>query len=159
MLTAESATALADALQRDLDNGNVAAYAAAYEARIAALPLSECTLCSGTGIRTDAIGRQYGFDIPHDPATGRGGCNGCEGNGKVQSWEAHYPFSVENVAEYRRLRPRQRRLRDPLTCDGRHSTGRAARPRRRARRHGAPGTATSCSRECAARRSVEVPTR
>ena len=103
-LSAESATALADALQRDLDNGNVAAYAAAYAAayedRIAALPLIECTLCAGTGLRTDAIGRQYGYDVPHDPITGRGGCNGCQGDGKVQSWEAHYPFSVENVVEF-----------------------------------------------------------
>ena len=99
-LDADGAAALADALRVDLENGNAARYAEQYNEMLAGLPMSECDLCAGTGVRTDAIGKQYGYDQPHDPVTGRGGCNGCQGQGKVEHWEAHYPFDVENVQAF-----------------------------------------------------------
>lgn len=99
-LDAEGAKALAAAVQRDLDSGLVAKYAKDREEHLASLPLIECNLCAGTGIRTDEVGRSYGFDVPRDPLTGKGGCNGCEGNGKVRPWGADSPFDVENVREF-----------------------------------------------------------
>ena len=99
-LNAERSLALAEAIERDLASGAVAAYAAQYEAALAALPDEECRICHGAGIRTDEIGRQHGFDVPRDEATGRGGCNGCQGKGRTPSWETHYPFSEENVREF-----------------------------------------------------------
>ena len=99
-LDAAGAIALADALDRDLANGRVTAYADQYEAEIAALPDSECDLCTGTGIRTDEIGVQHGLNVPRDPITGKGGCNGCQGTGRRENWGKSYPFSVENVREF-----------------------------------------------------------
>ena len=99
-LDAAGALALADALDRDLANGRVTAYADQYAAEIAALPDSECDLCQGTGLRTDEVGRANGLDKPRDPATGKGGCNGCQGTGRRENWGKSYPFEVENVREF-----------------------------------------------------------
>lgn len=59
-----------------------------------------CDLCQGTGIRTDEIGVQHGLNVPRDPITGKGGCNGCQGTGRRENWGKSYPFSVENVREF-----------------------------------------------------------
>lgn len=99
-LDAAGALALADALDRDLANGRVTAYADQYAAEIAALPDSACDLCDGTGLRTDEIGRTHGMDKPRDPDTGKGGCNGCQGTGRRENWGKSYPFEVENVREF-----------------------------------------------------------
>lgn len=99
-LDAAGALALADALDADLAAGVVDAYAKAYAHDIAQLPREACTLCDGTGLRTDEIGRAHGLDKPRDPATGRGGCNGCAGEGTREPWAASYPFSTENVREF-----------------------------------------------------------
>ena len=99
-LDADGARALAAALQRDLDNGVVAAYAKEREEALAALPMLECSLCEGTGVRTDEVGRKFGMDRPRDPETGQGGCNGCDGKGKVAPLGADAPFTVENVQEF-----------------------------------------------------------
>lgn len=99
-LDADDASTLATALQRDLDTGVVARYAEQREEALAALPMHECDLCDGTGVRTDEVGRAYGYDKPRDTRTGAGGCNGCDGTGKVAPWITNYPFSVENVADF-----------------------------------------------------------
>ena len=97
------ALALADALDLDLANGTVALYEAERSVYLAALPMEECWLCSGTGVRTDEIGVQNGLDKPRDPVTGRGGCNACSGTGQTEPTERHYPFEVANVAEFARF--------------------------------------------------------
>lgn len=99
-LDAAASVALADALDRDLANGRVTAYADQYAAEQNALPDSECDLCTGTGLRTDAIGREYGYDKPRDPDTGTGGCNACAGTGRREHFGKSYPFDVENVREF-----------------------------------------------------------
>ncbi|RGE19074.1 hypothetical protein [Leucobacter sp. wl10] len=96
-LDAATSLALAEAIERDLASGKVAEYARRYEAEVGALPDEECTICRGAGIRTDAIGQEYGYDQPRDPDTGKGGCNGCSGTGRTPAWETHYPFDAENV--------------------------------------------------------------
>lgn len=92
-LNAEQSRVLALALQTDLDSGKCEIYAEVYEKARAEMPKETCELCKGSGARTDAIGVQYGLNKP-------GGCNGCEGTGKREGWEAGYPFSVENVKEF-----------------------------------------------------------
>lgn len=94
------AKALADALDRDLASGKIAEYAAQREVYLGALPTEECWLCKGSGVRTDEIGQKYGYDVPRDPATGRGGCNGCSGTGRTEPAERSYPFDVDNVREF-----------------------------------------------------------
>ena len=92
--------ALAYALQRDIDNGTVARHAVEHTERLAALPKEICTLCDGSGVRTDDVGHLDGYDTPRDPLTGKDGCNGCAGEGKVSSFETNYPFEVENVSSF-----------------------------------------------------------
>ena len=92
-LDAAGAVALADALEADLASGYVQSWADQYEATLAALPMEPCTLCGGTGARTDEVGQSHGLDKP-------GGCNGCGGRGECEPWARAYPFSVENVAEF-----------------------------------------------------------
>ncbi|WP_345188982.1 hypothetical protein [Microbacterium panaciterrae] len=99
-LNAEQSQALADALDADLASGKVAQWAAEYAAEVAALPRETCWLCEGTGVRTDDIGVQHGFNKPRDPETGRGGCNGCSGIGTTEPPAASYPFDVDNVREF-----------------------------------------------------------
>lgn len=92
-LDAEGAVALADALAEDLSSGAVALYEAERIAEIAALPRETCTLCNGTGTRSDAIGIEVGF-------AERGWCNGCNGIGDREPWAASYVFDPANVAEF-----------------------------------------------------------
>lgn len=92
--------ALAVAIDRDLANGRVLAYADQFESEQAALPDSECRLCQGTGVRTDEVGKSFGLDKPRDPSTGKGGCNGCAGTGREEHPGKWYSFSVEKVREF-----------------------------------------------------------
>ena len=91
---------LEPAMARALYTGELARHADQYEAEQSNLPDSECTLCQGTGIRTDEVGKTFGFDKPRDPDTGKGGCNGCAGTGRQDHPGKWYPFSVENVREF-----------------------------------------------------------
>lgn len=99
-LNAEESIALADALDADLASGAVDKYSKEYAADVAALPREACHLCDSTGLRTDEVGVTYGYDKPRDPVTGRGGCNGCAGEGTRENWAASYPFATENVREF-----------------------------------------------------------
>lgn len=92
-LNAEDAVTLADALSADLSCGLVATYEAERTVELAALPRETCTICDGTGTRTDEIGVTLGY-------AARGTCNGCDGIGDREPWAAAYPFNIENVAEF-----------------------------------------------------------
>ena len=92
-LKASDALLLAGMLEAEVESGRCAAYEKEYEAERAALPKETCELCYGTGCRTDEVGKKNGLDKP-------GGCNGCEGTGQKESWDAGYPFSVDNVKEF-----------------------------------------------------------
>jgi hypothetical protein len=104
-LAAAAAEKLAALLTAELDAGRTAEYAAAYMATIEAMPDQPCWLCGGTGIRDDATGRANGMlerltTLP-DGTVRKGWCNACAGTGAERPREAHYPFSVENVVEFR----------------------------------------------------------
>lgn len=75
--------ALASALQADLAAGQVAAYVASREAELAALPLGQCHMCGGSGIRPE------------------GPCGRCQGEGKHRDpRNESIHFDVANVAEF-----------------------------------------------------------
>jgi hypothetical protein len=106
-LDEEGALQLSAILYMEIDAGRTAEYKADYYARISQLPRVTCGLCEGTGIRTDSVGVDMGMpekelDAAVQIITGRthGWCNACGGEGKTDSWEAGYPFSVENVREF-----------------------------------------------------------
>ncbi len=89
-LNAEESTALADALQAEIDAGRTATYAMDYTANVEGLPDERCELCEGTGRRQP----------PPNAGAGDYPCNGCESTGRRKSSRTFYPFSVENVQEF-----------------------------------------------------------
>ena len=109
-LNATRSRKLGEALLEDLRKGVVQKAEKRYNEYIATLPASDCTLCDGSGIRSDEVGvSQQMPEKELDPnevlALGRthGWCNGCRGTGKVDHPETNYPFSAENVAEFARF--------------------------------------------------------
>ncbi len=93
-LDARASAELAAVLTAELDAGRTADYETRYMARIDALPNEPCSLCAGTGTRSDAVGVKMGM-------VERCWCNGCGGKGTKRPWDASHPFSAENVAEFR----------------------------------------------------------
>ncbi len=106
-LNAEDSKALALALKASIADGSCAEHETRYNAWRLTLPREKCDLCNSTGIRSDKIGTDAGMpskelSIDQVKALGRtqGWCNGCDGAGTKANWQSHYPFSVENVAEF-----------------------------------------------------------
>ncbi len=81
---------LADRLAAAIASGATAQYEQDYRQHLASLPPVKCDTCGGTGHRAEP------------PQTGPGTrlCNSCNGKGEVPDFQAHYPFSVENVREF-----------------------------------------------------------
>lgn len=106
-LPGDGARKLAQVLRRELESGRTKEHADEHESRRKSLPRHTCDQCDGTGIRSDDVGRNMG--MPERDLTGEqaerlgrssGWCNGCDGEGLRESWEASYFFSEENVAEF-----------------------------------------------------------
>jgi hypothetical protein len=93
-LDATDSARLAAILSEELDAGRTDDYATKYMNALNAIPDEACWLCRGTGVRSDKIGREAGM-------VERGWCNGCGGKGHDRPHDACYPFSAENVAEFR----------------------------------------------------------
>jgi hypothetical protein len=93
-LDAAGAHKLAAMLTAEIETGRTSEFAEKYTADLAALPDEPCWLCNGTGTRTDELAVAQGW-------TQRGGCISCQGTGKVRPDATSYPFSAENVAEFR----------------------------------------------------------
>jgi len=106
-LNGSNSRKLAQLLQADIDSGFASQYETQYRNEMASLPRTDCIICDATGIRSDELGVKNGFTTKELSAenqilTGRtlGWCNGCDGAGTTESFEANYPFSVENVQEF-----------------------------------------------------------
>lgn len=106
-LDEENSTELARLIREDLANGKVAEWESQYNEWRAEQPRENCSHCEATGIRRDKVGRENGMpDKELSPEvkilTGRefGWCNGCDGVGTTENWNAQYPFSKENVEEF-----------------------------------------------------------
>lgn len=98
---------LAAILKEEIFSGRTLKYEQAYNKRLSELPRHKCGICDGTGIRTDAVGVEYGMperELEEHVAvlTGRthGWCNACAGEGMTDDFDAGYPFSVDNVLEF-----------------------------------------------------------
>lgn len=106
-LNAEDSAALAKILKDNLANGQCGRYERQYKAWQASLPREKCELCNATGIRTDKVGvdgnmpnRELSIEQAKKYGRTQGWCNGCDGKGDKENWQAHYPFSVDNVQEF-----------------------------------------------------------
>lgn len=73
-------------LTKLLASGEVLEKEREYKAELEKLPMVECELCHGTGLRDDEVIR--------------GKCNGCSGLGKRKDWATLYPFESSNVQEF-----------------------------------------------------------
>lgn len=66
---------------------------------IVMLPKEDCTICEATGVRTDTPLFDY-----LEPFTKNGiegvKCNGCNGEGTRDPWEANYPYDKEIILEF-----------------------------------------------------------
>lgn len=106
-LDEDCALELAHLLADEIESGRTKAYEDEYNRRISMLPMKQCTFCEGTGIRTDAIGvdmhmptRELAPELQILTGRTHGWCNSCNGEGRVEHFDAGYPFSVENVSEF-----------------------------------------------------------
>ena len=93
-LGARDSAKLAVILTAELDAGRTAQYAADYAARVEALPDEQCSLCGGTGTRSDDLAVANDWTKP-------GGCNACDGKGSRRPSATWYDFSADNVREFR----------------------------------------------------------
>ena len=106
-LNAEDSLKLAKLLMSDFESGKAEEYVAERNKALAELPFEECPICKGTGIRTDEIGKEYGWDtktLEPDIAiiVGRttGSCNACNGVGKQENWATNYFLEPDDVKEF-----------------------------------------------------------
>ncbi len=106
-LGARDSKKLAKLLMEDYTSGKVAEYVAERNKQLSELPFEDCRICEGTGIRTDEIGKQSGWDtkeLEPDIAiiVGRttGSCNACGGVGKQENWATNYYLEADDVKEF-----------------------------------------------------------
>lgn len=104
------ASALGVLLQRRLDDGTVDAILQAWKRQQAALPRLHCSICDGSGIRSDAVGTAMGQPQqacpddddgkPHPRAGQLGWCNGCNGTGNRPDPGTFYGIDRARIAEF-----------------------------------------------------------
>jgi hypothetical protein len=106
-LDADASRRLAAELFADVDSGAAAEYIAARALVLSAIPDRECSLCSGSGVRTDTVG--YELLMPDKELNadqvvklGRlyGWCNGCYGEGTVMAYERAYTLDINDINEF-----------------------------------------------------------
>jgi len=108
-IPADKAIRIADKIKSMLENGEMDEIVNAHEAERKSLPQVVCSWCNGTGVRNKPIPvydpetettrnvpwSDYLAQHPDTPS-----CNACEGKGKVDNWDAHYPMTVGTMAEF-----------------------------------------------------------
>jgi len=106
-LDEEKSLELAKLLMEDYNSGRVAEYIAERNKALSELPFEDCHICEGTGIRTDEIGKEAGWDtkeLEPDIAiiVGRtkGSCNACGGVGKRENWATNYYLEEDDIKEF-----------------------------------------------------------
>jgi hypothetical protein len=114
-LDADGAAALAALIRAAIESGFAKAYIDARDRQLNAIPLLDCDLCNGSGIRTDAIGvkmeqplkvipedavHPLSVDGAHPRAGETGWCNGCDGLGKRRPMSTWYILDMEDLTEW-----------------------------------------------------------
>lgn len=92
-LNAEDSAKLGRKVLASCEDGSAAKYIAEMNTRLDALPKERCEFCDGTGTRSDAVGVINGF-------AARNWCNGCDGKGHRDCWDAAYRFDLEHLTEF-----------------------------------------------------------
>ncbi len=98
-LDSEGALELANILTIHINSGLTKKYETEYREYLDSIPKERCELCNGDP--RGALVMPHWVDYVEGETTYRYPCNGCRGAGKVNSWQANYPFSEENVIEFR----------------------------------------------------------
>jgi len=98
---------LAKRIKADLADGTAKTYITARNTHLSILPRETCELCKGTGIRTDKVGVENGMpERKLEPEMAillgreQGWCNGCNGEGKKDSWETNYDLELDDLKEF-----------------------------------------------------------
>lgn len=106
-LEAEDSSQLALCLKQDLITGMAKQRLDEWQRQLDELPMENCHICEGSGIRTDKVGVESGQDKKELSAEqsekyGRriGWCNGCDGNGKVEPFQKNYSTSLDDIREF-----------------------------------------------------------
>jgi hypothetical protein len=106
-LEAEDSSQLALCLKQDLLTGMAKQRLVEWQKELDELPLEECDLCQGKGIRTDENGVKFGMDKQELSAEQSqklsrriGYCNGCEGVGKKEPFIKNYSTSLDDIREF-----------------------------------------------------------
>jgi hypothetical protein len=100
------AEALGRTLLMNIESGETEQWQQNYRLEQSELPLQECRLCQGSGIRPDDeyVQGQDKKELKPEQAAlydrTHGWCNGCDGAGATPHWGTNYPFEVENVREF-----------------------------------------------------------
>ena len=113
-LNAALSVRLADGLDAMIADGSLADLIEMRRAKVRNLPMRECFICHGSGIRADEIGTDDGDPFkmipedardardegPHPRAGQTGWCNGCDGRGHRLPREADYPLEFDEVKQF-----------------------------------------------------------
>lgn len=90
-LNAADSRQLAFKLKEEIQSGRAKKFVDEYEKTRLAIPKEDCTYCDENGERT-------WHQDNGEPYTKQ--CNVCQGTKKVDSWDSHYPMSLENIEEF-----------------------------------------------------------
>ena len=113
-LNAALAVRLAGGLDKMIADGSLADLIEMRRAQVRNLPMRECCICKGSGVRNDEIGTESGdpFKVipedardawgegPHPRAGETGWCNGCDGRGHRLPREADFPLEFDAVKQF-----------------------------------------------------------
>lgn len=106
-LGAKDSVEIARGIKKMIANGDAQKYIDDRAKRLDELERVVCSLCQGTGIRTDEVGTQMGMterELQPEQVIvyGRthGWCNGCDGEGNQEPWELNYHLTIENLLEF-----------------------------------------------------------
>ena len=88
------AKCIASRLKKLDRDGDTMEYELLYKQNMNSLPKEDCSICEGTGMRNDDLGKKTRKENPEYT------CNGCEGKGKRDNFNTHYPFESEIIMQF-----------------------------------------------------------
>jgi hypothetical protein len=107
----KQSVALAVRLDAVISNGEAEAYIKERDDRLAAMKDVACSICAGSGVRTDAVGVSNGWPLtivaeldsdqrPNPRAGQVGSCNACGGRGSRRPYDSYYGLDLDDVKEF-----------------------------------------------------------
>jgi hypothetical protein len=96
-LNSDDALELSTRLMEEVSNGRTKRYETIYMEELNALPEEVCSFCEGN---KKVLVQPGWYDYVDGVDTYRDPCNACNGKGTTKPFQAHYPFSTENVVEF-----------------------------------------------------------